>query len=144
MARRNSSEESDQEFEAFRQQISRVLDIMSFSQPYSCSNLWHPSTDVYETDGAVIVKTEIAGVKLDDFNISFVDQVLTIQGTRIDTEAKLNYHCLEIPYGNFQVRILIQGLYDIDHITVNYENGYLYVLLPKSKKQDASISQIDS
>ncbi|KTC86209.1 hypothetical protein [Legionella cincinnatiensis] len=74
MAHRTSPEESDQEFEEFRQQISRVLDIMHFSQPYSCSNLWYPPTDVYETDEAVIVKTEIAGVKLDDFNISFVDQ----------------------------------------------------------------------
>ncbi|WP_115708414.1 Hsp20/alpha crystallin family protein [Legionella sainthelensi] len=144
MTRRTFSEERDPEFEEFRQQISPVLDTTSFSQTYSCSNLWRPSTDVYETDRAVIVKAEIAGVTLDNFNISFVDQILTIQGTRIDTEAKLNYHCLEIPYGNFQIRILIKGLYDLECITVNYKNGYLYVILPKSKKQDASISPIDS
>ncbi|KTD06685.1 heat shock protein, Hsp20 family [Legionella gratiana] len=131
MTRRTSNEESDQEFEEFRQQISRVLDFMTFSQSYSCPNIWRPPTDVYETNGAVIVKTEIAGVKLDEVNISFIDHVLTIQGTRIDTEAKLNYHCLEIPYGTFQVRILIQGLYDEDSITANYKNGYLYVILPK-------------
>ncbi|ARB93160.1 hypothetical protein [Legionella longbeachae] len=69
MAHRTSSEESNPDVEEFRQQISRILDITNFSQHYSFSNLWRPPTDVYETDGAVIVKTEITGVKLDDFNI---------------------------------------------------------------------------
>lgn len=73
-----------------------------------------------------------------------MDQILTIQGTRLDTGAKLNYHCLEIPYGNFQIQIFIKGLYGLDYVTVNYKEGYLYVILPKSKKQDASISSIDS
>lgn len=114
-------------------QIAQILDV--FSQSRICSaREWRPPTDIYENDKAVIVKAEIAGMRAEDFRISYVDAVLTIRGNRKDLEAKLNYHCLEIPYGEFRLRVLIPGLFNEELITAKYENGYLYVILPKIRK----------
>ena len=132
MPRRNIKNEPDQEFNKFRQEVARLLDAESFMpQQMHCAYTWRPPTDIYETDSSVIVKAEIAGLNKNDFNISYRDHVLTIQATRNDTEEKLNYHCMEIQYGFFQIRILVRGSYDEDNIKTNYKNGYIYIVLPK-------------
>lgn len=129
------TEEFNKEFESFKQQVSQILDVMILTHEQRFqSHAWRPLTDIYETHSAVIVKMEIAGINSNELEISFVDHVLTIRGVRKDTEAKLNYHCLEIPYGEFQVRIFIPGTYIHEKIKTKYENGYLYIILTKSKK----------
>ena len=60
---------------------------------------WRPPTDVYETEEAVIVKVEIAGMSEQDFCVSLSNRDLTISGARRDTDCKLSYQQLEIPYG---------------------------------------------
>ncbi|KGP62578.1 hypothetical protein EP47_01340 [Legionella norrlandica] len=130
MIRRTLSDQLEQEIRGLEREVSYILDVITLHYEHRYKP-WRPPIDIYETDSAVIVKAEIAGIKLDDFNISFSDHVLTICGRRKDTEAKLNYHCLEIPYGEFQVRIFIPNVND--NFTTRYENGYLYVALPKTK-----------
>lgn len=128
--------EIDDDLDIFDRQVSRMLDAFRFPHEHrSRTRSWRPPTDVYETDDAVIVKIEVAGMKPEDFTIEFVDRVLTVQGVRHDPEAKLSYHCLEIPYGEFQTRVLVPGAYAEDAIEAKYENGYLYVTLPKSKEE---------
>lgn len=130
------SEPFDDDLEIFDRRASQMLDAFRFpAERHARSRTWRPPTDVYETDDAVIVKIEIAGMKPESFEISFVDRVLTVQGVRQDIESKMTYHCLEIPYGEFQSRVLIPGVYLEDQIDAKYENGYLYVTLPKSKEE---------
>ena len=133
---RNLNEPFDEDLETFDRRVSHMLDAFRFPHAQRArSRAWRPPTDVYETDEAVIVKIEIAGMKPESFEISFVDRVLTVQGVRQDIESKMTYHCLEIPYGEFQSRVLIPGAYVEDQIDAKYENGYLYVTLPKSKQE---------
>lgn len=133
---KGSSEMFDDDLETFDRRVSHMLEAFRFPHDLRMrSRTWRPPTDVYETDEAVIVKIEIAGMKPESFEISFVDRVLTVQGVRHDIEAKMTYHCLEIPYGEFQTRVLIPGSYLHDKIDAKYENGYLYITLPKSKDE---------
>lgn len=133
---RNMSEPFEDDLDTFDRRVSQMLDTFRFPlERRTRSRKWRPPTDVYETDEAVIVKIEIAGMKPESFEISFVDRVLTVQGVRQDIESKMTYHCLEIPYGEFQSRVLIPGAYLEDQIDAKYENGYLYVTLPKSKEE---------
>jgi len=126
----------DDDLGTFDQHVSDMLDAFRFPREFRArSRMWRPPTDVYETDDAVIVKIEIAGMNPDDFQISYVDRVLTVEGARKDVESKMTYHCLEIPYGEFQTRVLIPGSYLQEDIDAKYENGYLYVTLPKSKQE---------
>jgi len=71
----------------------------------------------------------------EDIRIEFVDRVLTVTGVRQDVDAKLSYHCLEIPYGEFRAEVFLGGSYAADDISAKYENGFLYITLPKSRRE---------
>ena len=123
----------------FERQVDRMMNGF-FPEAYrNRIRVWHPPTDVYETDEAVIVKIEIAGMNPDDFVISFLDRVLTVSGVRHDVQDKLCYHRLEIPYGEFQTQVQLQGSFSEDQIEAHYENGYLQITLP-SVSQEHHIS----
>ncbi len=123
------------DMDQFERQMDRMLHSYYPHERRSRPRTWRPPTDVYETDNAVIVKIEIAGMNPEDFTISFVDRALTIQGHRRDVDEKQSYHCLEIPYGEFNIEVLLTGNYAEDQIDAKYENGFLYITLPKSKQE---------
>lgn len=92
---------------------------------------WRPPTDVYETGDAYVVKVEIAGMREDDFRVTYMDGVLRVEGTRQDTDAKLGYHQMEIAYGDFRTEVELRVPVDSNNIEAIYLNGFLVVTLPK-------------
>ena len=97
--------------------------------------VWHPPTDVYETDLHVIVKMEIAGVGEDDLVVQLHGRQLNVRGCRYDPAEKLAYQQMEISYGEF--RSDVQLPYDVDpsRATAGYGDGFLYIHLPKAHKE---------
>lgn len=95
--------------------------------------IWHPPTDVYETDDCVVVKVEIAGMVEEDFTISLDGKRLTISGVRRDPAAKLGYQQMEILYGHFEAEVHVALAIDEDQIEATYQSGFLNVRLPKVK-----------
>jgi HSP20 family protein len=96
---------------------------------------WRPPTDVYETTEAVVVKMEIAGMGEEDFDITFANGVLLVEGARRDAAEKTGYHQLEIAYGDFSVEVQLPMPLLVDHITATYENGFLLISLPKDNRR---------
>ncbi len=96
-------------------------------------HIWRPPTDVYETEEAVIVRVEIAGMRENDFSISLVDRNLTIHGVRPDTTEKRAYHQMEIPFGEFSTEIDIPFPIVTDEVEATYRDGFLKVVLPKAR-----------
>ncbi len=128
-------EEAMSDVDEFERQVDRMLRGVIQHQHRSRPRTWRPPTDVYETDDAIIVKVEIAGMSPEDIQISFVDHVLTVRGVRPDMDAKNSYHCLEIPYGEFDSQVLLPGAINEDAIDARYENGFLRIVLPKAKEE---------
>jgi len=93
--------------------------------------IWRPPTDVYETDEHVVVKVEIAGMQADDLNISFANRRLVIAGRRRDPVGKIVYQNMEIRYGEFRSEVRVGWPLDQSAIEATYEEGFLYVYLPK-------------
>lgn len=122
------------DLEQMERQMDRMLHLF-FPAHRARPRVWHPPTDVYETNDAIIVKVEIAGMNPDDIHITFVDRVLTISGTRQDMDAKSSYHRLEIHYGEFLSQVYLGGNYHTDRIDAQYTNGLLYVIVPKVKQE---------
>ena len=102
---------------------------------------WRPPTDVFETDASIVVKVEVAGMTEDDFAITFADRNLIITGVRRDPAAKLGYHQMEIPYGEFRTDVYVPKAVDIDSVEASYENGFLLVTLPKEGTRRVTISR---
>ena|SRR5436190_5460809 len=95
---------------------------------------WRPAADVYETDGALIIAVELAGVDPDDLDVLLLEDALVVTG---DRRAELPapetvYHHAEIRYGPFRLEIRLPHTVDAAQIDARYEQGMLYVTLPKA------------
>jgi HSP20 family protein len=90
------------------------------------SRVWHPPTDVYETDSHVMVKIEVAGVSEDDLAVRLQGRVLTVYGCRGDPSAKLAYQQMEISYGDFRSEV---------NLPCDVDEGFLFILLPKLQRE---------
>jgi HSP20 family protein len=99
------------------------------------SNIWHPPTDVYETDTHVMVKVEVAGVSEDDFEVRLQGRTLVVAGRRDDPAAKLAYQQSEISYGAFCSEVYLPCDVDETGVQASYENGFLYVMLPRRQQE---------
>jgi HSP20 family protein len=104
------------------------------------SHLWRPPTDVVETETSYEVVVEIAGMRGADFSITYNQKVLSIHGTRTDTKSKKAYHQMEIAYGEFVSEVELSGPVDAPQIEATYNDGFLRVVLPKSKPSHVPIS----
>ncbi len=104
---------------------------------------WHPPTDVYETDDCVVVKVEIAGMEDKDFGISLDGKRLSISGVRRDPAPKLGYQQMEILYGTFEAHVHLTRAIEEDKIEATYQNGFLYVYLPKVKPRTVPVTSVE-
>lgn len=132
MARQFTDLEAMDEFE---RQMDRMIHAFFPHEHRARPRLWRPPTDVYETEAGTIVRIEVAGMEPDDFSVSFVNRVLIIRGVRQDTEEKQSFHRLEIPYGEFQIEVLLADTYDANAIDARYDRGFLYITLPKLREE---------
>lgn len=125
-------------------QTSRFFEtVISSSQSFLIhgGQVWRPPTDVYETDDSIVVKVEVAGMAEDDFAIAFSDLTLIVAGIRRDPSAKLGYHQMEIPYGEFRTQVHVPETVDVDGIEASYQDGFLLVVLPKVQPRRVTITK---
>lgn len=104
---------------------------------------WQPAVDIYETEGEIVVKMELAGARADDIQVSLSsdDRILTISGVRsegnLGKDGRVRCHQLEIYFGPFERSISLPSTINInrDAITASYKEGFLVVTLPIKPKE---------
>ena len=97
------------------------------------SDCWQPAADVYETEGSIVVRLELAGVRGSEVSVSVDGDILRIRGVRrprIDGDAQ-RLHQMEIASGPFERAIRIGIPIERDRVTASLEEGLLRVVLPK-------------
>lgn len=94
---------------------------------------WTPSVDIYETENALVLTSEIPGIDEKDFEINIEDSTLTLKGERkFEKEAKEeNYHRIERSYGSCYRSFVLPSYINRDKINAEYENGVLKITMPK-------------
>jgi HSP20 family protein len=121
--------------------IFRQMEMEMFRQndPSIGAVFFQPCVDMYETDQALVIKMELAGVRPSKLQIelSADDRLLTISGERIEGSEehrdRIRCHHLEIYFGEFQREISLPNSvpFDRDDISAKYRDGFLVVSLPK-------------
>jgi len=93
---------------------------------------WVPNTDVYATDGSLVIKVELAGMKSDSLEITVEGNRLRIAGTRPDgcRANKCNFLVMEISYGPFESVLELPPGYDLSQAKAIYVNGFLRIDVP--------------
>jgi HSP20 family molecular chaperone IbpA len=106
---------------------------------------FRPPTDVFETEDAIVVTIEVAGLNDDELEITLSEseRLLTVVGRRQSLGAELNritFHRVEIPYGEFAVDVPVPWpLQGSEAASAYYHNGFLVVTLPKSQPRQVAI-----
>jgi HSP20 family protein len=91
-----------------------------------------PAIIVSATDERLVVRAEVPGMKLEDFDISVSDDTLTVQGSRSTGEELEGgwYHRRERESGGFSRAIRLAAEVDGDRAEATYVAGVLTVSLP--------------
>jgi HSP20 family protein len=97
---------------------------------------WLPSLDVSESEDEITVQAEIPGVNPEAFDISVIDDVLSISGEKADEneEQGENFHRKERRFGSFRRSIALPDTVDTENITAEYDRGVLTIRLAKIEK----------
>jgi Molecular chaperone (small heat shock protein) len=95
-----------------------------------------PRITIMETDSAVVVKAEMAGLQKENINVEAHDGNLTIRGKAKDTAIPDGYVALyQERYSPVYSRTLTLGnQIDPEKISAVYEQGILTLTMPKRKK----------
>ena len=94
---------------------------------------WRPAADVYETEKAIVVRLELAGVASTAVQVSVDGDLLRIRGVReahVDAEAQ-RLHQMEIASGPFERTLRIGIPFERERVSAQLEDGFLRVTLPK-------------
>jgi HSP20 family protein len=99
---------------------------------------WRPSIEVYETDRALVILAEIAGVSEDDLTIIGDSDQVSIRGYRTDPQSgtQRRYREIGIPYGEFAADIYLPFPVDLDAVNAEYTNGLLRIELPRARTRN--------
>jgi HSP20 family protein len=108
------------------------------------ATIWHPPTDVYESNDRLIVVVEMAGMRDNDFHVVLQGPHLMISGVRqrsIPPDSA--YHQLEIPFGEFRTEVSLPWPVARDAVSASYHDGFLRIELPHAPAQRIQIVNVE-
>jgi HSP20 family protein len=94
---------------------------------------WRPALDVYETERAIVVRVELAGVSSDDLRVVVDGEYLQITGRRSFTRVgeSQRHLLIEIAQGTFERVLRTRAPYDPDRVSARLDGGLLTIELPR-------------
>lgn len=102
--------------------------------------------DIQETDDAFKVEADLPGLRKEDIQLDYADNVLSINAHQeTETEEKdedRNYIRRERSSRSYKRQFLIKNV-DETAISANFENGVLTIDLPKKEKSDSDTKRIE-
>ncbi|MBN1584948.1 Hsp20/alpha crystallin family protein [Candidatus Uhrbacteria bacterium] len=92
------------------------------------------SVDVLETDGEIVIRSAIAGVRPEDLEVSVHNDLLTIRGQRkqVGETAEGRWLVRECHWGGFSRSLILPTEVDPDRIRAELKDGILTVRMPKA------------
>lgn len=121
---------------AMRNTMERLLDsAVTGTSTMQPANLGL-ALDIAESENEYVVKASMPGIYLNDLEITYANNVLTIKGeVREEQElTEARYHLRERSYGSFARSITLPAGVESDKIEANYEVGVLTLRLPKAEE----------
>jgi HSP20 family protein len=105
----------------------------SGSPESSAETYWVPNTDVYLTEGGLVIKVELAGTRKEDLELTIDGNRLKISGHRPDgcRAPKCRFLVMEISYGAFETIIELPPGHDLTQAKAAYHNGFLRIDVPE-------------
>lgn len=108
-----------------------------FFEPFEGERfLWNPTVDIEETDEALTLTAELAGMDADDVEIEIENNVLTLSGekkeVRESKEGDRNIRVWERSYGKFARSFTLPAVIEAEKIHADFDKGVLTIRMPKT------------
>lgn len=100
--------------------------------------------DIYQTDTHLVIVAPIAGVKINDIDVSVTEDVLTIKGKRQHelTIATEDYFTQECFWGDFSRSVVLPASVDASKISASFKDSILKVTIPKTDHVQSKVIRI--
>lgn len=118
---------------------SDFQDLSPYHWRLTWRSAWTPPTDVFETETALHVRVEIAGMRQEDFNIELHGRSLSIRGARQDIDERRAFHQMEIRFGEFIIELELPQFVETDRVQAAYADGFLRLTLPKAQPKQINV-----
>jgi HSP20 family protein len=123
------------------QRLNRILDEAFSGLPFAeqenvITSTWFAPTDVSEDENSLRITMELPGVSPNDVRLSLENNILTIRGEKSHQSQEDNerVHRSERTYGMFERTFVLPNTVDPEKIEARYENGVLFVTIPKAER----------
>lgn len=106
---------------------------------------WLPSSDVYRSNGNLVVRADLPGLGKDDVAVRIEDGFLVIEGARREEkkEEDKGYYWSECSYGSFYRRVPLPDEVDVKKISAKVHDGVLEVTVPVPAVESKAVKQIE-
>ncbi|MCC6791453.1 MAG: Hsp20/alpha crystallin family protein [Thermomicrobiales bacterium] len=114
-----------------------LLSLRRWMEPAST---WSPKIDVFQKNGALVVKAEVPGIPKESIDVSVEEGDLVIRGERKteDEVKETDYYRMERSYGSFFRRIPLPEGVEADSIKATFHDGVLEVTVPTPPAKESS------
>ncbi|GAB6111016.1 Hsp20/alpha crystallin family protein [Desulfomicrobium salsuginis] len=102
----------------------------------------YPPVNISESDGEIIVTSEIPGMDTGDIELTLNEKSLVIRGTKKNEVG--NYYRQERPTGSFQRIVNLNVPVQADGIKATMKDGLLRVVMPKARESRPLTISIDA
>jgi HSP20 family protein len=102
------------------------------------------AVDAYQDDDNVYIKAPIAGVKVEDLEISITDEVVSVKGTRRN-EAEISrdsYFVQECYWGAFMRSYILPVSVDASKAEARLRDGILTIVIPKQERTKTRVLKV--
>lgn len=126
-----------------RREIDKLFEDAFTRDGYS----WTPAVDIKETEGELTLELELPGLKPENVEITAENGILTIRGEKRSErkeDDQSRYHVVERTYGSFMRTFQLPQGVDENQIAAEYENGILFLRIPKTALPQPRRIQISS
>jgi HSP20 family protein len=106
-----------------------------FGKEEELRGAWMPTVDVKETEGEIIIRAELPGLKEKDVHVQLDGDLLTLSGKRSfeDEERREDYVRIERSYGRFQRSFTLGLPIKSEEIEAKFKDGLLTITVPKAE-----------
>lgn len=133
---------SEPPFQNVNRQMTKLIDQLTKGYyNFYPSDTWTPNVNLYEAESSYLVCVDLAGVDKEKIDIEIADYQLKIAGQRavpVQTppnaageQPRIKVHLMEIDHGCFRRQVELPHDVKQSNITATYENGLLWIQLPK-------------
>jgi HSP20 family protein len=95
--------------------------------------LYNLPVDIWQKENTFFIRAAVPGIRAEDLDIQFQDNVLTISGETKHEQLEdksVNVFRREYTYGKFVRSIRLPEFADAEKIEANFENGFVTITVP--------------